>query len=109
MEHSFTWFSTFAHGDWDPVATSAFVVLLLLVFGLRVRKSLANTEQALLADEGVSARSVGEVFVEAIVGLARSAIPEHTERYVPLLASFFAFILVANVLGLVPGFAPATS
>jgi F-type H+-transporting ATPase subunit a len=42
-------------------------------------------------------------------GLAQSAIPEHADRYVPLLASFFAFIVVANVLGLVPGFEPPTS
>ena len=43
------------------------------------------------------------------MGIARSAIPDHPDRYVPLLATFFAYILVGNVLGLVPGFAPPTS
>ena len=28
------------------------------------------------------------------MGIAKSAIPEHPERYVPLLATLFAFILV---------------
>ena len=31
------------------------------------------------------------------------------ERYVPLFGSFFIFILLGNLLGLVPGFVPPTS
>jgi F-type H+-transporting ATPase subunit a len=61
-----------------------------------------------MPDDGMSARSIGEAFVEGMIGLAQSAIPDHPERYVPLLGSFFAFILLANCLGLVPGFAPPT-
>ena len=48
-------------------------------------------------------------FVEAISGLAEGVIGHHSERYVPLLAAFFVFILVANLIGLVPGFVPPTS
>jgi F-type H+-transporting ATPase subunit a len=70
---------------------------------------LSNPEAAIVPDEGMTARSVAEWFVEAITGIAKSAIPEDAERYVPLLATFFAFILLGNLLGLVPGFAPPTS
>jgi F-type H+-transporting ATPase subunit a len=108
-EHAFTWLGTIAPGAWQHVAAGALVTLGLLLFGLKVRSSLARTEEAIEPDDGVTARSIAEVFVEAMVSLAKSAIPEDAERYVPLLASFFAFILLANVLGLVPGFAPPTS
>jgi F-type H+-transporting ATPase subunit a len=111
MEHGFSWFGTLVglHGGWEHVGTALLVTALLLVFGSKVRASFADTDLAIMPDEGVSARSIGEVFVEAIMGIARSAIPDHPERYVPLLATFFAYILLANVLGLVPGFSPPTS
>ena len=54
-------------------------------------------------DDGVTARNIAEVFVEMISGLAEGVIGHHSERYVPLLASFFVFILLANLIGLVPG------
>jgi F-type H+-transporting ATPase subunit a len=47
--------------------------------------------------------------VEAISGLAEGVIGRHFERYVPLLAAFFVFILTANLIGLVPGFVSPTS
>lgn len=110
MEHPpFTWLSLVARGEWEHVATSGLVVLILVGFALLARKGLANTEAAISPDRAITVRSIAEAFVEAMVGLARAAIPGHCERYVPLLASFFAFILVANVIGLVPGFTPPTS
>jgi F-type H+-transporting ATPase subunit a len=109
MEHeAFQWFSMVPE-DWRPIAVGLLVVGLLFAFTARVAARLADVDAAVVPDEGVSARSVAEAFVEAMVALAKSAIPDHTERYVPLLAAFFAFILTANLLGLVPGFVPATS
>jgi F-type H+-transporting ATPase subunit a len=109
--HPFTWAGEIAHleGMWEHVGVAVLVGLLLAAFGLAVRGSLVDTDAALIPDDGISARSIAEAFVEAMRGLAQSAIPEHPDRYVPLLASFFAFIVVANVLGLVPGFEPPTS
>ena len=107
MEHGFTWL----HGLPIPehIATALLVALLLVVFALRVRPKVSNVEAALDPDDGVSARNVAEAVVEAISGLAEGVIGHHSERYVPLLASFFVFILVANLIGLVPGFVPPTS
>jgi F-type H+-transporting ATPase subunit a len=111
QHHPFTFLGTLGnlHGAWEHMATGVLVTVLLLIFATRVRRGLASTEAALVPEEGVTARNVGEAFVEAIVSLAKSAIPEGTERYVPLLATFFAYILVANLIGLVPGFVPPTS
>jgi F-type H+-transporting ATPase subunit a len=109
--HPFTWLHSVGHldGAWEHVGASVLVVLILLAFAAKVRGALADTDRALMPDDGMTTRNVGEAFVEAMVGLAKSAIPEQAEQYVPLLATFFAFILLANVLGLVPGFAPPTS
>lgn len=107
MAHGFTWL----HGLPIPehIATALLVALLLLIFALRVRPKLTATETALDPDDGVSARNVAEAVVEAISGLAEGVIGHHSERYVPLLAAFFVFILTANLIGLVPGFLAPTS
>jgi F-type H+-transporting ATPase subunit a len=109
--HPFTWLGTIGHleGAWEHLGAAAIVVVLLLIFGARVRASFATSDGALAPEEGMTTRSIAEAFVEAIIGTAKSAIPDHAERYVPLLATFFVFILASNLLGLVPGFAPPTS
>src|SRR5262249_9676666 len=107
MEHGFTWL----HGLPIPehVAGAILIGLLLIVFALRVRPKLVDTEAAIQPEEGGTARNVAEVVVEAISGLAEGVIGHGSERRVPLLAAFFVFILLANLLGLVPGFLPPTS
>jgi F-type H+-transporting ATPase subunit a len=107
MEHGYSWL----HGLPLPehISTAILVALLLIAFAIWVRPRLANVESALEPDEGVSARNVAEAVVEAISGLAEGVIGHHYHRYVPLLAAFFVFILVSNLIGLVPGFLPPTS
>ncbi len=113
MEHPFTWFSTLPfvrdHMVPENAATAILVTLLLLGFAFLMRSRLANTERAVQPEDGVSARNIGEMLVEMISGIAEGVIGHHYERYVPLLAAFFVFILVSNLLGLIPGFSPPTS
>jgi F-type H+-transporting ATPase subunit a len=109
MEHEpFSWFQAFPLEHRSAVV-AGLVAALLVAFALRVRGKLLATEQALDPDDGFSARNLAEAFVEAISGLAQGVIGHHSEKYVPLLASFFAFILVGNLIGLVPGITPPTS
>ena len=47
--------------------------------------------------------------VEGLAGLARDTMGEQWRRYFPLVGTIFLFILVANVMGLVPGLGGSTS
>lgn len=109
--HAFTWLSAIPGVNRIPenAATAILVTLLLLLFAYRVRPKLAATQSAIDPDDGVTGRNFAEVFVEGIDGLAEGVIGHHYKQYVPLLATFFIFILVSNLLGLVPGFVPPTS
>jgi len=107
MEHGFSWFGGL--GLPDTIATSALVATILVAFAALVHRRLATTEAALLPDDGLTARGVAEVFTEAMSGLAESVLGHGAEKYVPLLATFFIFILLSNLIGLVPGFVPPTS
>jgi len=107
-EHKpFTWLGELPYPE--HVLTAGLVALLIVGFAVLVRPKLAAPGAATTPDPRASARSFAEVFVEFISGLAEGVIGHHSERYVPLLASFFIFILVANLIGLVPGFTPPTA
>lgn len=84
-------------------------VILLLLGGLAVRKRVAETDGGVIPDEGMSIRNILEIIVEALVDQARSVMGEEYRRYFPLVGSIFLFIVVSNLLGLVPGFGGATS
>ena len=106
-DEPFTWFG--ALGLPEKIATAGLVAGLLVLFAARVRGKLGATEAALEPEDGVTVRNLAESLVEAISGLAEGVIGHGAERYVPLLASFFVFILACNLIGLVPGFTPPTS
>ena len=92
-----------------PIVTSAFVAALLMVFASTQRGKLARIEQALEPEDGFTGRNVAEAVVEGISGLAEGVIGPHARAYVPLLATFFTFILACNLIGLIPGFPPPTA
>jgi F-type H+-transporting ATPase subunit a len=93
----------------EQTSTAILVCLLLIGFALWVRPKLADTARAVDPEDGVTARNIAEAFVEGMAGIAEGVIGHHYAKYVPLLATFFIFILVSNFLGLIPGVSPPTS
>ena len=89
---------------------AALAALLLVLAGLAIRRRLAvAADGGLLPDEGLTIRNAGELIVEMLSGLARQAIGEKWRRYMPLVGTIFVFILLSNLMGLVPGLGGATS
>jgi F-type H+-transporting ATPase subunit a len=82
---------------------------LLLVWGLLVRRRLAATEGGMLPDEGLSLRNVFEMLVELLVNMAKSTMGDQWRRYFPVVGTMFFFILLSNLIGLIPGLGGATS
>jgi F-type H+-transporting ATPase subunit a len=105
--HSFTWFSWIPYPD--QIETCIAVSIALMLFAVVVHGRLRNTEQAIEPDDGMSARNIAEATVELISGLAENVIGHGGSKFVPLLAAFFVYILIGNLLGLIPGFSPPTS
>lgn len=113
MEHPYTW--TYAIGmdpdsDWKYLAIGAFVMGVTLLLALRARAAMrADAEAALVPDESLTARNFFELVVEFLSGLGSMVIGHGSAKYIPLLCSFFVYILFCNAIGLVPGFTPPTS
>lgn len=88
------------------------LIVLLAVFarmGLeRARRAGGNA--ALVPDSGLGARNLMEIYTSSILGLASNVLgPKDGRAFFPLLGTLFLYILVSNLLGLIPGFLPPTA
>ena len=109
MEH-FSWFTLIGLGHYDYVWGSLVVLLLIILAGLKIKSTLSK-EESVLPDEKFSIRSIFEILtIDFLFDLFTNMLGsrELAKRYFPLLGATFFFILIANLLGLVPGFSSPT-
>ena len=85
----------------NEFAMELLVFFFLLTLFLLVRSRLSVESPAGLQNtfEGI------EAFV---VGQSRDIIGHHTEPYIPFLAVLFLFVLICNLIGMIPGFESPT-
>jgi F-type H+-transporting ATPase subunit a len=76
---------------------------LLVLAGLSIRKRISAADGGIVPDEGLSLRNVLEILVSMIADLAKDRIGPEWRKFFPILGTMFFFILLANLLGLVPG------
>jgi F-type H+-transporting ATPase subunit a len=111
LAREWTWqvFQT-THFQLDHVL-GALVVFLFLVFGaVRYRGAVSSAGDAgLLPPSRFGLRGLFEVLADMIFNLMSSVMGEKLARkYLPIIGTFFMFILFANLLALIPGFLPPT-
>jgi len=85
-----------AHPIHNYLAMEILVALLLVVLALVVRSRLSMENPGKL-------QHVMEVLVEFMRSTAEEIIGHGADRYVPMLGTLFIFILVCNLLSLLPG------
>jgi len=112
MEHPFTWYALLPTGWQHLLPEHTFfaliVAIILVLFAFRARAALARAGDPVTPVEGVGARNIAELLVQLIVAQSDAIIGPAGRRYISFFATFFFFILTANLMGLLPGFAPAT-
>lgn len=101
LEHSL-------HIPWVIQAT-VLAIGILAATGLVIRRQIAAANGGVVPDEGVTLRNMIEVVVDGLAGMAQSTMGDEWRRYFPVVGTIFVFILVSNVMGLIPGLAGATS
>ncbi len=82
-------------------------ILLVLLLAWRVRSQLGPN--AVVPDGRFTLRNFFEVMFEGIASLAHDTIGHDWKKYMPLLATLGTFILIGNLMGLVPGLGGPTS
>jgi F-type H+-transporting ATPase subunit a len=85
----------------DAIAYTWLVMALLLVVSLLATKALKSVPGGL--------QNFMEVVVGGIENMVVETMGEHGRPYFPLIATIALFVLVSNLIGLIPGFYPPTA
>jgi F-type H+-transporting ATPase subunit a len=107
---SFTWTSLIpgVGHEYAHVATAGIVTGGLVVASFAAKKALGTGDAAVVPADRFSLKGFFELITEFIAGLVDMVIGEDGRRYLPMFASFFTFVLINNLVGVIPGMAPAT-
>jgi F-type H+-transporting ATPase subunit a len=93
-----------------PVSLQALAAcsLVTLFLAYWVRRDLERTD-GVIPDERLTVRTFCELLLEGIVSLMQQTIGPEWRRFVPLVGTLGLFILVSNLMGLVPGLTGPTT
>jgi len=92
------------------VIMGIFAAVVCLWLAMRYRAGVqAAGDGGVVPERRFNVRSVVETICEAVLGMMSGIMgPKAARQFLPLIGSLAFFILVSNLLGLVPGFLPAT-
>jgi F-type H+-transporting ATPase subunit a len=108
MQHPPTIFELFEKTLPIGLQALAACTLLILLLTLWIRRDLGRSE-GVVPEERLTLRTFCELLLEGVVSLMRQTIGPEWPRYVPLVGTLGLFILVSNLMGLVPGLTGPTS
>ena len=86
------------------VVVMLFVSLLIILIALKL-KSRFEDEADTAPAEKFGLRNFAEMLMEMMMGMMKEIIGHDYKRYVPLIGTLAFFILIGNLLGLIPGLA----
>lgn len=92
-----------------PKTIQTVAAALLVVLFLAWRVGATVDPEALIPDERFSLRNFVEVLFEGICTLAEDTMGHDWKKFMPLIGTLGFFILVSNLMGLVPGLGGPTS
>jgi F-type H+-transporting ATPase subunit a len=86
----------------NAVAMEVLVVSILILLFLLIRSRLD-------VEKPGGVQHLAEMFHEFITDQSEQIIGHHSEKFTPFLLSLFVFILISNLIGLIPGFESPTA
>lgn len=109
MEAHFTWVSWIFGHALDQTVTATLVMLAIVAWAIVGLRQMQAVSDPVVPEATLTARNALEIFVEWFVGFAEGVLGPKARQFVPIYGTFFLFILLANLSGLIPGFLPPTS
>ncbi len=108
----FTWFRYIPFVESLPLHVSMgifvlFVLCLLSYLGFR-KVAVSGAQEALVPSDRLTLRNIFELFTEMVLGFLDDILGHRGREFLPLVGTLGFFILISNLLGLVPGFLPPT-
>lgn len=112
MDHPFTWYNllpdSLQHALGDHTFLAIIAAILLLIFAFKARSVLAKAQDPITPAAELGSRNIAELMMQLVISQSDAIIGKAGRKYVPFFATFFFFILLSNLMGLLPGFLPPT-
>lgn len=108
----FTWYEFFLGIEYKKayLAASFFVTGVVILASISARLALGSGETAVLPANRFSIKGFFEFLTESIYGLCEMLFGHHdAPKYVAHFSAIFFFILLANLMGLLPGMVASTA
>ncbi len=96
------------HGNLH-IATSMLVAIFIIISAVFAFRKLKNTDRCLVPSNKFSLVNIYEITVGALLHLMENIMGKRAIKYFPLIGSLFIYILVCNLMGVIPGMVPPTS
>ena len=96
-------------GDAIPVVFQASILaaILLLLGGLKVKRNIEAG--GVIPDEGITLRNIFEAIVEYLLEMGQATMGDEARNYFGIIMTIFFFILISNLMGLIPLVGGSTS
>ncbi len=89
----------------DAVSHALLVSIILIALALYLK---FKAPRQIVPSDKVSLGNIVEALIEFVYGLLEENIGSAGKRFIPIIGALFVFILVGNLIGLLPGFLPPT-
>ncbi len=109
MASGFNFIEPLVGHDAVPIASGILAGGIVVGLGVVARKKLTSCENPLVPEAKLTIRNFAELLTLFVRDMGDSVMGKENRKYIPLVASLFIFILVSNLLGLIPGFVSPTS
>lgn len=93
---------------WMPTLAALLSTAILILAGFSYRRSVLSAAKPGRPTGRFGLRYLVEMSLDGMYGLSKDAAGDRAGEHFPILAGLFLFIILNNLMGLVPGFAPAT-
>lgn len=95
-------------GPYRHVVSAAIVALILIVAALLAWRRLRDIPKQLIPDGYITITNIFEMMSEAVLKLMEDIMGPKAARHLPLIGSLFVYLLVANLIGVIPGLSSPT-
>lgn len=92
----------------SPILHAGLTALLLIVIALFVSRRYKR-DSTLPTEKTFSLANLMELAVGGLLNFMRQTMGDHAQKFIPLIGTTAIFILISNLLGVIPGFDPPTS
>ncbi len=104
------WYGHQEHPEVEPIVFGTISFLIVLALALAARKRLADPDRAIVPEAKLTPFTFFEMLVGTVFGIMEGIMGREKARETfPVIGSLATFILISNLMGLIPGFLPPTS